>query len=71
MAVVLKGRRGLYGLRGSLNSLFYIIFVVSCWLHQYAFLHLCSTCCNRCVYASFFFFLTLPDCTHTAKGITR
>lgn len=59
----LKGRRCLYRLRHSFNFLFYIILVVLCWLHQYAFLHLCSTCCNRCV----FFYLivsTLPRASH-------
>lgn len=37
------------GLRDCLN----FIFVVACWLHQYTVLHLCSTCCNRCVYLFF------------------
>lgn len=32
-------------LRNSLNLLFYIFFVVPCWLHEYTFLYLCSTCC--------------------------
>lgn len=61
----LKGRRGLYCLRDSLNFLFYIIFVV---LHQYAFLHLCSSCCNRCVYLFFFFCLIVFTLPRASQG---
>lgn len=62
----LKGSGGPCSLRDTLNLLFYIIFVVSCWLHQYTF----WTCAQLAVIDVCVCFF-LSDCIHAAEGIWR